>query len=325
MLDYADFKKEFIANCRGLLADIAATGDADSEFGGVEIEQRSVTKAQRGELAGLIVRTPNTVCAPTYYVEDYYDLYKEGSSPEELAASLVQSALHYLHKPPVFPEIDAENLKNALDDSIRFGVRLLNEAENRAYLRDVPHICESGLALIAELRSGEYCAVVTNGLMESLGMTKDELFERAVSGSVTNDRATLYELAEMFCSDFTENVNLLESLSDEDLPLPASLYVLSNEDCFRGAAALFYPGMLDRLGNLMGGRFYVLPSSVHEVLILPAVGDDPQKLADIIKEANRTVTESDVFLSDELYVCESGRLRQISFGGIVPSPGTLPC
>ena len=83
--------------------------------------------------------------------------------------------------------------------------------------------------------------------------------------------------------------------------------------------------MMDRLNDLMGGSFYVLPSSIHEVLLLPATEGDPQKLVDIIRSANRTVTDSDVFLADELFICESGRLRQVSYGGVVPSPGNFPC
>lgn len=328
MLDYAEFKKEFVTDCQSLVAAIAANSDDNNVYANVEIEERSVTKAQRGKLAGLIFRTPDTVCAPTYYVEDFYDMYKEGHSPEELSVTVVQNALHYLHMPPVFPEIDADSLQSPSrgpDGSCRFGIRLLNKAENRGYLQDVPYIDKSGLALVAELRSGDFRAVITNGLLESLGVTKDELFERALSDSESNDRATLYELSEMFRSFHDECENLLESPAAADLPLPPSLYVLSNENCFWGAAVLFYPGMLDRLCDLLGGRFYVLPSSVHEVLLLPADESDPQKLSDIIREANRTVTEDEVFLADELYVCESGILRQASYGGIVPSPGTLPC
>ena len=127
----------------------------------------------------------------------------------------------------------------------------------------------------------------------------------------------------MFQSATGECENLLESSTTA--PLPASLYVLSNEDSFFGAAALFYPGMLERLTILMGGAFYVLPSSIHEVLLLPVTDGDAQKLADIIKTANRTVTDSDVFLADDLFVCEAGRLRQVSYSGMVPRSGVLPC
>ena len=320
MLNYAEFKKEFVTNCQDLLAAIAAgSGHKD-----VELEERRITKAQRGELAGLIFRAPDTVGAPTYYVEDFYDMYKEGRSTEELSLTVVQNAFHHLDRPPVLPEFDLDTLRDSMDDSTRFGVRLLNGSENRVYLMDIPHVRECGLALIAEMRSGEYRAVITNSLLESLGITKEELFDRALEDALKNDRATLFELSDMFLCEQGECENLLDDGAAADLPLPASLYVLSNEDCCWGAASLLYPGMLKKLSELMGGNFFVLPSSVHEVLLLPAGEGDPRKLVDIIRDANRTVTESDVFLADELYICESGKLRQASFGGVVPTPGTLP-
>jgi len=316
MLDFTEFKREFVTGCRDILAKMAAASPSD----GIEIEERSITKAQRGELAGLIFKAPDTVCAPTYYVEDFYDGYKEGRSVEQLVMTAVQNACHYIYHPPVLPAID----RDFLGDPAALRVRLINRSKNRDYLKDVPFIDNCGLALIAELRSGEFRVVVTGSLMKSFGMNRDDLFETALANSAACDRATLYDLSDVFQSTFEDCGNLLER--DPAMgPLPVSLYVLSNEDSFFGAAALFYPGMLEKLERLMGGSFYVLPSSVHEVLLLQVTEGDEQKLADIIKTANMTVTTSDVFLADDLFICERGRLRQVSYGGVVPPPGALPC
>ena len=314
MLDFTEFKKEFITGCRKELAGMAL-----SAFGSVELEERSIRKAQRGELAGLIFKTPDTVCAPTYYVEDFYDAYKEGKTVRNLSQDAVRNACHYIQHPPVLPDISPGIFK--APSLLR--VRLINKSKNRDYLTNVPHIDACGLALIAEIRFGEYRAVITDGLLDQMDMSKEELFETALDNSSSYDRATLFDLSEVFQSATGECENLLESSTTA--PLPASLYVLSNEDSFFGAAALFYPGMLERPTILMGGAFYVLPSSIHEVLVLPVTGGDAQKLADIIKTANRTVTDSDVFLADDLFVCEAGRLRQVSYSGMVPRSGVLPC
>lgn len=317
MLDFTEFKKEFISGCRNELAGVTRF----SPYSGIELEEHSVTKAQRGVLTGLIFSEPGTVCAPTFYVEDFYDMYKEGRSLKDLSAAAVRDAYRFIHDPPDFPDIDTA----ALSGQFTFGVRLLNKSGNRDYLKGVAYLdAGCGFALIAEIRSGDYRAVITNGLLDSLGMSKESLFERALEGSSMNDRATLFDLAEMTPAFPEGNINLLGSADGTVLP-PVSLYVLSNESSFWGAAALFYPGMMARLNDLLGGSFYVLPSSIHEVLLLPVTEADPQGLADIIRSANRTVTECDVFLADELFICESGRLRQVSYGGVVPSPGNLPC
>lgn len=317
MLDFTEFKNEFINGCRDELAGVARF----SPYSKIELEEHIITKAQRGELTGLIFKEPGTICAPTFYVEDFYDLYKEGRSLKDLSVTVVQDAYRYIHNPPDFPDID----HNVLSGQCIFGVRLLNKSGNRDYLRDVTFLdAGCGFALIAEIRSGDFRAVITNSLMDSLGMTKEDLFERALEDSSMNDRATLYDLSDMLPAFPEGNINLLDSKAGTVLP-PVSLYVLSNESSFWGAAVLFYPGMMTRLNELMGGSFYVLPSSIHEVLLLPATEGDPQRLVDIIRSANRSVTDSDVFLADELFICESGRLKQVSYGGVVPSPGSFPC
>ena len=316
MLDFTEFKNEFINGCRNELAGVARF----SPYSGIELEEQIITKAQRGRLTGLIFKEPGTVCAPTFYVEDFYDMYKEGRSLKDLSAAVVQDAYRYIHNPPDFSDI----YPDVLSGQGLFGVRLLNKSGNRDYLEGVTYLdVGCGFVLIAEIRSGDFRAVITNRLLDSLDMTKEALFERALEDSSMNDRATLYDLADMLPAFPQANVNLLDSAAGTVLP-PVSLYILSNESSFWGAAVLFYPGMLARHSDLMGGSFYVLPSSVHEVLLLPVTEGDPQKLVDIIRSANRTVTDSDVFLADELFICESGRLRQVSYGGVVPSPGSLP-
>ncbi|MBE6028212.1 MAG: hypothetical protein E7227_06400 [Clostridiales bacterium] len=315
MLDFTDFKTALVAGCRSMLDAIPE----DSILKNIELEERSVTKAQRGELSALLFRAPGTACAPTFYVEDYYGMYRDGHPLEELYVRLVQDGIHYVTNPPSIAGIDPE----ALAEREGFGVRLLNKAKNHDYLKDVPHIDDIGLALIAEMRSGEFRAVITNSLMEEMGLTKEELFEKALRESAEKDRATLYRISDMLCSPESCE-NLLESGADA-INESDPLLVLSNEDCFWGAAALFYPGMLARLSDLLGGNFYVLPSSVHEVLLLPVSEGDPQSLASTIREANRSVTDCSVFLADDLFVCVSGKLKQVSFGGVIPSRGNIPC
>ncbi len=68
------------------------------------------------------------------------------------------------------------------------------------------------------------------------------------------------------------------------------LYVLSGTAEQFGAAALFYPGTADWAAETVGGDYYVLPSSVHEVLILPDDGrQDAKALAAMVKEINEQI------------------------------------
>lgn len=317
MLSFSEFKNEFIKGCTDSL--IAHTHDrADDE---IVIDERTLTKAQYGDLTGLIFRAGDSVCAPTIYVEDFYDMYKRGSSVSELYEAAVSSVLYSIDNAPGITE-------ESFTEPDMLHVRLLNKAGNKDYLENVPHIdFGCGLALIAEVVSGEFRAVITNELVECFEMDQDELLEAALVNSSLIDPPALFELTELLAEGRERCKNLLGSgsASAPSLPPSVSLYVLSNTDCFWGAAALFYPDVMARLHELMNGPFYIIPSSVHELLLLPISEGDPQQLVAMIREANRTVVSKDEFLSDDLLICESGQLRKISYGGFIPGSGRLPC
>ena len=80
------------------------------------------------------------------------------------------------------------------------------------------------------------------------------------------------------------------------------LMVLTNTQGMHGAGALFYPDQLETIAQQMGTDFFVLPSSVHEVLILPDDGSqDLDSLQFMVREINRTEVAPEDRLSDFVY------------------------
>ena len=78
--------------------------------------------------------------------------------------------------------------------------------------------------------------------------------------------------------------------------------VLTNTQGMHGAGALFYPDQLETIAQQMGTDFFVLPSSVHEVLILPDDGSqDLDSLQFMVREINRTEVAPEDRLSDFVY------------------------
>ena len=69
-----------------------------------------------------------------------------------------------------------------------------------------------------------------------------------------------------------------------------------------GAAVLLYPEMPKLIYETLGGNYYLLPSSVHEFLVVPEErGIKPEELKKIVREVNETQLEREDFLSDEIY------------------------
>ncbi len=83
-----------------------------------------------------------------------------------------------------------------------------------------------------------------------------------------------------------------------DMPM----YILSNKDRIHGAAAILYPGVVEQLALIFQTGFYIIPSSIHEVILLVDNGqENPIHLREIIAEVNRTQVEPEEVLSDSLY------------------------
>ena len=95
-----------------------------------------------------------------------------------------------------------------------------------------------------------------------------------------------------------------------DIELP--MYILTNSKKTFGAGAILYSGMKEKIESVIG-EFIVIPSSVHEVLILPEFMSGPS-IVDIIKEVNRTTVDPLEQLSDVPYkLIDDGKLLEIEF------------
>ena len=84
------------------------------------------------------------------------------------------------------------------------------------------------------------------------------------------------------------------------------MYVLSNEQRAFGAAYMLDEQVLEQIRQELDCAFYVLPSSVHECMILPdCVGISPAELKALVEEVNRTQVEPEEVLTDSVYHFDS--------------------
>lgn len=308
MLDLMAFKEEFVSMCRDT---ICAAGAAD-----LEIEERMVNKAQRGELNGILFKREGLLCAPTFYVEDFYKAYKEGTPIAELSHEAIEAAARSMD----LADLLAQSTCNMIGDPEKVNVRMLNKGRNKEYLKGIP--CRElgcGFVYIAEITQGEYRAVITDEVLKEYGLDADELFDKAIRNSVNTRPAVLHDLGESVINGHMECLNLLDLPAGTTALEAGPGFVLSNAGLFWGAGSLFYPGVIDHLHELLDGNFYVLPSSVHELIIVRTGDQDPQQLADLVRSANRSVVEDNEILADDLFICEAGELHRVSYGGVIPS------
>ncbi len=172
-----------------------------------------------------------------------------------------------------------------IKESLR--VRLVDAAANADVLRH--SVCEQvgcGYALVAYIKlpsdeQGEKVANVPKGLAQAEKMSEREIMADAMLGSCAAELPRLTHIEDTLFGHEADNL-----LTGGELRENAELLVLTAGDGLLGAAALYYPGMRERLGKLMGD-YWVLPSSVHEVLVMPDRGDrDARELAEMVRDIN---------------------------------------
>lgn len=170
-------------------------------------------------------------------------------------------------------------------------------------LKDTPHKMIEDMALVVNIHlenfsdeNGRSVVVVSKPLMDMYGIDEAQLFADAEKNSLANEPLVLTPLGDMI-------KHLIEA---EEIPSPEDVgivtFIATNKSGFQGAAVAAYPDFCEKAAETLGGSFYMLPSSVHEFILIKDDGTPKAKdLNKMVKNVNETVLEARDFLSDQCY------------------------
>ena len=204
---------------------------------------------------------------------------------------------------------DNHYLTNYNDVKENLFLRCSNAERNKAVLENCPHREMNGVVLTAHVglkweqgTSPRYSAVVTNDMMKGWKISEETLFADAEKSARKRLPITYGRL-----SDF------LMGLPGGDMLPPNTsapdMFVITNRQGYFGAAAAFYPDVLQQVHERLG-NFYMLPSSVHEWLILPEeMGMQVSDLERMVRDVNYYEVSDEDFLSDDVYHFDGEKLE----------------
>lgn len=183
----------------------------------------------------------------------------------------------------------------------KIAAKLINTNQNREYLEDKPHtdIADLSAVYYVDLRSdslGNMTAVITDSLLAQYDITLEKLHEIAVQnmGSKARFCSMLEVLSELMSDSLPQ---------DEFCPADNMMFVLTNESKLNGAAMLLCPETMDKIAEQVGSSYYILPSSIHETLVVPfSDGMNVEDLKNMVHEVNSTQLSADEILSDSVYI-----------------------
>lgn len=244
--------------------------------------------------------------APAIYMRPYYQQYLDGNSIEEISEQIQR--FHSAHKKE--ENYDISFYRNFDQVRSRIVYRLVNYESNQEMLARVP--CRRFLDLavvyyymLEDDTFGKADILVRNEHMEMWDSDLAELDDVAVSNTA---RLLPYEC--IFMADMLREMLGVEMTEEDTAQVP--MYVLTNSAKAFGAAAILYESVLETVADRLGGDFYVLPSSVHECILLPdRDGIDPKELRKMVCEINEEYVAAEEILGDSVYHY-SARERQLS-------------
>ena len=235
-------------------------------------------------------------------VKDLYERYMEGSSMESISYSVQDE----IEKLKTVGMLEGEMTPDSYQKIRKYlFVKPLNKKAHSLELEDAVHKDVGDIACVVYMMlsntNAYFCVKIKNQHLKQWKMTKEAVMEEALKNTCqmapplicTNDE-------NKWGGSFMENGAFCLSKSDKVMGVR-----LSTNTKEYGAISVFYPGVLQRLAQLMGSDLYILFTSGNESTIYSA---NESNLEDIKTELNEMVIEyrnamvfEEKLLSEELY------------------------
>lgn len=277
--------------------------EMQQRFPGFIITLTVVEKNQVSQNA-LVITNPSLTGGPTIYLDPFYESYQSGRLYPFVLSDLSQTideSLKRFANDCILPS----EIKHLITlDSIRY--RLVGQAGNEQYLNNLvwtPYLDMAKVYYVSLPQIDDtviMSTTITHDLCKMLQLDPNDVIKCA---NINTPQLSPFRLE-----------SIVDTLQDGNGPIPLPftpppLYVLSNPSKMWGAATVCYPGVLDKVCELLEvDTLHVLPSSIHEVLIVPpSLSQDVSLLKDMVVSTNETCVEPQDILTNEVYVFEKGK------------------
>lgn len=275
-------------------------GIADYYGEAYRVEINEIQKNNGIVYRGVTITSRDSNLSPTIYTEQLYEQYKDGRP----LSGIVQEVIRIYEDNKIEGGIDEGFFADFSQVRERIVCKLINYEKNRELLASVPYVRFLNLALVC------YCSILHDtfgsatilvrwGNLKLWGVDERALFDLAVE----NTRRIL-----------TPQIRDMDQImSEEDGELHRKegqmhMYVLTNNRKLFGAVCILYPEVLRQFSRQISKNFYILPSSVHEVILIPEednlYGKEFEKL---VRSVNRMQVEPEEVLSDSVYYYDRAR------------------
>lgn len=271
---------------------------------GVEASVYIVEKNNNSEQAGIQLKTKGANAAPVIYLEKSFTRVQQGESLEKIVREILD-----FYKEAIEERVwNCNQFQKYEEVKDRVAIKLINRERNTKFLKTVPSFDVLDLSIVFYVLlesdgTGTASIQINNDHVKVWGIRKEELYQAALQNAdklLPAEFFTMsYAIEKMLQVEPNERENLLqgEGTDKEDM-----MFVLTNSLRNYGAACLIYPHVTETIGRLLKKDYYILPSSVHEVIVVPnSKALDEEEMSVMVAQINETQVSPEEVLSDHAY------------------------
>ena len=293
-MNFEEFKNNLANDVKEILE--AKTG---KEF---DVEPRTVEKMNETYEA-LTVKPTDGEIGVNLNITNLYTNLESGDSYDAIVTGAANVAENALVNSPAF---DIESFKDYDKMKDCLAIEVVSAERNRGMLETVPHKEMEDMAVVYRFIVGDNSPagvgsiLVTNQMLDNYGVSADQLHQDAIKNAPEIRPLVIEGMAEVLAKQM--GVEDLEALGFNIPPEQEQMFVASVEGNIHGAGVLAYQDFMDQAAERAGGSFFILPSSIHEVLIIPDNGKfDTASLEQMVREVNATTVDLADQLTDNVY------------------------
>lgn len=286
-MTYPEFKEAVIAYIRHALKETA------------QVSIHPITKNNHIVLDGLTIQENNYNISPTIYLNYYYEEMLAGKPLAVICEHILQT--YHSSRPEENIDVRFYTDYENISDKILF--KLIHAKKNEELLKEIPHILYLDLAivfycLISTTPTGSATILIHNQHLNFWNIQTDELYQQALRNTPSLLKVEIKNMNDIM-QEFLTDTELDDCIDEDNTPM----YVLTNNQKLYGAGCILYSDVLNQFSTKLKTDLYILPSSVHEVILLPATpSTSVEELNQMVCDVNESQVLNEEILSDHVYL-----------------------
>ncbi len=274
---------------------------------GKEVNVKKILKNNDLELDALTIDDDSSNLVPTLYLNYLYEEYENGATIDEIVEEVLFISTTYSKN----KNIDYEALEDYDRARKHLACKLINSEKNRKLLLNMPYKSFLDLAIVVyyllEENDGDFSTVMINyDCLKKWGISEEKLIEEAMENTknllgeyVSPLSSVLWDMYNQRPGDCLLEDEMMELMvKEEQMPM----FVVSNKPRVNGAVNMLNLRFMKKLADAVDSDLYIIPSTVHEIILVPAKPDvSREELDQIIHTINKEEIKPQDVLSDHSY------------------------